>query len=285
MDSMENNSKNYNFPYKYMIIHTILYPISYVLDILNFSIILAEKYRSFFISCYIVQGLVIIFMVKFLCLFKSKYDSTDNIRCIIIIYTFLSLISLIFVGIEYLLILKNFNLPKCKMDKKYKIPFICIGILYHAYHNLSFIYECIIILKAVKKNIDERIQNQAAENQNEKNKNETQSSEKQDKKESLVKEDTIYIIHGNFNDKLNNEFSNIQRININNINNDINSCSRSEINLNLKKINTKEFQKNKLNNEINIKIKNLPPQLSHEDNKEQKISILDLKPQLTQKNK
>lgn len=281
---MENNANNYIRPHKYILIHTILYPISYVLDILNFSIILISQYRSFFISCYIVQGLVIIFMVKMLCLFKSKYDSTDNIKCTLVIYIALSFISLIFVSIEYLLIFKNFNLPRCKMDKKYKIAFVCIGIIYHTYHNLSFIYECFIVIKAVNKNIQDRVQIQIAEIRHEidKNKNETQSSEKPKKNESFVKEDTIYIIQGKFDEKSNNEnnICNVKNININN--NDNNNSSRRDINLNCKYFKGKELQ---LNNGKVITNKNLSIQLSNRsNNNKEKLNFINLKPDITKKN-
>ena len=285
---MENNTSNYIRPHKYILIHTILYPISYVLGILNFSIILISQYRSFFISCYIIQGLVIIFMVKMICLFKSKYDSTENIRCTLIIYIALSFISLIFVSIEYLLIFKNFNLSRCKMDKKYKIAFVCIGIIYHTYHNLSFIYECFIVVKAVKKNIQDRVQIQIAEIRHEidKNKNETQSSEKPKKNESFVKEDTIYIIQGKFDEKSNNEnnICNIKNININN--NDNNNSSRRDINLNFKHLKSKELQ---LNNEKINTNKNLSIQLSNRSNRssnnKEKLNFINLKPDIAHKNK
>ena len=271
---MENRSTNFIRPLKYLLIHTILCPISYALDILNFSIILNSRYKSFFISNYIIQSFVIIFMAKMLCLFKSKYDSIDNIKSNLILYIILSFISLIFVSVEYYLIFKNFNLPRCKMEKKYKIPFICISILYHIYHNLSFIYEFFIVEKAIKKIIEQRVQNQMEEMRNEidKNKNETQSSDKPKKIESFVKEDTIYIIQGKLDEKSNNE-KNICKIN----NNENINSSKRDFNLNLKNLKNKEqLEAGKI-----IINKNFPIQLSNRLNNNNE-NISNVKPKILQ---
>ena len=270
---MDNNKKNFNYPFKYILIHAILSPISYALDILTFTIILCLKFRSFFISCYIVQVLVIIFMIKLLCLFKTKFDSTDNIKCNIILYFILSFISLVFVAIEYILIFKNLNLQK-NMDKKSKFSFIIISIIYHIYHNFNFIYECYIIIKAVKKSIDERIEGQMAERRDgkEKNRNETQSSEKPKKVESFIKEDTIYIIHGKINENSIHSDNKDNVCDIKNIKNNKNkNNSNSERQLNKEDIKELNNNNNNSNKENTI--------ISNEDcfNKKTKIKISNLK--------
>lgn len=237
---MDNNKKHFNYPFRYFLIHIILTPISYTFGILNFTIILCLKYRSFFISSFIIQVLVIIFMIKLLCLFKTKFDSTDNIKCTLIIYSFLSFIALIMVSIEYTLIFQNINLPKSQMDKKYKISFICISILYHIYHNLNFIYEFYIVIREIKKYLDDRVDAQISERRNaqNKNKNETQSSEKPKKNESFIKEDTIYIIHGKIND------NSIQSDNIKE-----NACNIKNNNNSERKLNQEDNKEVKNNNE------------------------------------
>ena len=188
----------------------------------NFCIILSSNYKRFFISYFIIEGLVIIFIVKLLLTLKSKNEPYESIRCSIIIYFFFSFLSIILVGIQYGLILINFNFPKSKMDKKYKIPFICLGILYHIYNNLIFIYENYII-KQRRTNIKD------------KNLNDTKSSDKIKKVESFVKEDTIYIIRGNFKE---NSINGDDKKNIYVTQN--NNSLRSEINLK----NENEEQKN-----------------------------------------
>lgn len=268
---MENNKKNFNHPFRVVLIHSILYPITYALDILNYTILLNLKYKSFFISCYVVQGLVIIFMIKMLSLFKSKYDSTYNIKCTLIMYSFLSIISLIFVIIEYILIFKNLDTSSSKMDKKYKLPFIIMSILYHSYHNLIFIYESYIIIKAIKKHIEERINGQISDRRNiqERNKNETRSSDKPKKVESFIKQDTIFIIQGKFHDN-NSNFND-------NISNMSNICSIKKIdnssqNLKLKNenINQENYQDINNNNQ-------------EEDNKKNKNNLNGLTPKIYDK--
>jgi hypothetical protein len=202
----------------------------------NFCIILSSNYKRFFISYFVIEGLVIIFIVKLLLTLKSKNEPYESIRCSIIIYFFFSFLSIILVGIQYGLILINFNFPKSKMDKKYKIPFICLGILYHIYNNLIFIYENYIIIKAYKKHLEDRFNlEQRRTNINDKNLNDTKSSDKIKKVESFVKEDTIYIIRGNFKE---NSINGDDKKNIYVTQN--NNSLRSEINLK----NENEEQKN-----------------------------------------
>ena len=200
---MENIKNDFTFPFKFILIHIILYPLSYVFDIVNFCIILSFIYNKFFISYFIIETLVLIFMAKLLLALKSKNEPYESIRCSIIIYFFFSVLSLIFILIEYSLILKNFNLSNSKMNKKHKITFIIIGILYHIYNNLIFLYENYIIVKVYKKNLEERINlEQRRTNNKEKTLNDTKYSDKVKRVESFVKEDTIYIIQGKFNENL-----------------------------------------------------------------------------------
>lgn len=244
--------KNLSYSFKFILIHLILYPLNYAIDIANFIFLLSLKIKSFFISCYIVQGLVLIFMVKMLGLFKSSYDSTENIKCSLIIYTCLSAISLIFSVVEYFLILKNISLPNSKLDIKYKYSIIGIGIFYHIYNNLIFIYECYIVNKGVKQNIEDRVQLQITERHTDvdNNKNETQSSEKPSKNESFVKEDTVYIIEGKFNDNSKESYDkNIEYINKIKLDKDnINTSERNIDNYIININNNKKDQKENINN-------------------------------------
>ena len=104
--------------------------------------------------------------------------------------------------------------------------------------------------------------------------------------ESFVKEDTIYIIQGKFDEKSNNEnnICNIKNININN--NDNNNSSRRDINLNFKHLKSKELQ---LNNEKINTNKNLSIQLSNRSNRsnnnKEKLNFINLKRGIAQKNK
>ena len=213
---MENFSKNLNFPFKFIRIHCFLYFISYGIALVNYFIIIPLKYKSFFISYFTIISLELIFLIKLVCLFKSSYDSTDSIKCILIIYNIMSFISAIFVVVEYILIFKNIKDPNCKLQMKYKIPILCISLLYYLYNNLIFIFEIYIVLKAIKQCIIDRIQSQSNERSNANNeRNATQSSEKTRKCESFIKEDTIYIIQDNINCKSPKK-DNISTINNNN---------------------------------------------------------------------
>lgn len=248
--------KNLSYSFKFILVHVILYPLNYAIDIINFIFLLSLQIKSFFISCYIVQGLVLIFMVKMLGLFKSSYDATENIKCSLIIYTCLSVISLIFSAVEYFLILKNISLPKSQLDIKYKYTIISIGIFYHIYNNLIFIYECYIVTKGVKQNIEDRIQLQITERHSDvaNNKNETQSSEKPKKIESFVKEDTVYIIEGKFNDNSKDSYDkNIAHINKIKLDNDnIDTSGRNLDNTIININNNKKDQKERTKNENTI---------------------------------
>ena len=237
---MENFSKNMNFPFKFILIHLFLYFISYGIALINYFIIIPLKYKTFFISFFTIITLELIFMIKLVCLFKSSYDSTDSINCILIIYTLMSFISVIFVSIEYVLIFQNIKDPNCKLAMKYKIPIICISLLYYAYNNIIFIYECYIVLKGLKQCIIDRIRSQSNGRNNANDERvATQSSEKTKKNESFIKEDTVYIIRGNLNNK-SPCINDIDSININN-----NICdSKDKINENIDK-NKKNKNENK----------------------------------------
>jgi len=219
---MENFNKNFDFPFKFVLVHSFLYFISYGIALVNYYIIVPLKYKTFFISYFTIISLELIFLAKLLCLFKSTYDSTDSIKCILLIYSIMSIASLIFVSIEYVLIFKNIKDPNCKLEIKYKIPVLCISLLYYIYNNLAFIYESYIVLKGLKQCIIDRLQTQSNERCGNEG-NVTQSSEKAKKIESFVKEDTIYIIQGNLNSKS----PNIDNIDIDNIINN-NICDSKE---------------------------------------------------------
>ena len=246
---MENNKIDFSYPFKFILIHIILYPLSYAFDLVNFCILLSSKYKRFFISYYIIEGLAIIFIAKLLLTLKSKTEPYEAIRCSLIIYFFFSCLSLILVGIQYILILTNMNLPNSKMNKKYKIPFICLGILYHIYNNFIFIYEHYIIIKAYKKSLEDRINlEQRRTNIKEKSLNDTKSSDKVKKVESFVKEDTIYIIQGKFKE---NSLNNDNKNNIYTIQN--NNSLRTE--RNLKSENKENKEKNGLELAYKEKVK------------------------------
>ena len=252
---MENERKNLHYPFIFIRIHSFIYLISYAIGITNFYVILSSEYKSFFISSFIILGLVFIFMVKLVCLFKSSYDSNDSIKCSLIIYTIMSIISLIFIVVEYYLIFKNINDPKCLLEKPYKIVYLCISLLYHVYNNLIFIYECYIVIKAVDKNISERIQSQNLQQGNNNINNEkleTQSSEKAKKDISFVKEDTIVIVKGKFKDEQENQNENM--VNIKNVSNIKNSS------------NTSRIFKDENNDEIEFKINNIENEKNMENN-------------------
>ena len=208
---MESNKNYFDFPLKIIIIHLILYPLSFVFDIIHFSMVLSSQYKSFFISFYIIQGFLILFMCKITGSLKSRYDSKNNLNCNLITYGSLSFVTLIFVAVQYVLIIKKFNDPKSKMGKKLKIAFIVISLTYHLYNNLIFIYELIIIKIANDKDLQsiqvEVHQPQTRNNNNndydkKESQNETRSSDKQKNNDSFIKEDTIYIIKadGKFNE-------------------------------------------------------------------------------------
>ena len=269
---MDNYKKNLHYPFIFFLVHSILYLISYAIGITNFYIILSSQYKSFFISSYIILGLSLIFMIKLIFLFKSSIDSIDNIKCSLIIYVIMSIISLVFIVVEYFLIFKNINDSKCILEKKYKIAYICISLFYHAYNNLIFIYECYIVIKAVHQNISERIQLQILEQRNNNNnndynndKNKTQSSEKSKKDESFIKEETIVIVQGNFKEEIENNNENIVKIKKNsNLQNSSNTSRilKNENNDEDNKIYSIKKEKNMNNNrDINSKrlIINKPP--------------------------
>lgn len=214
---MENYKKNINFSIIFIRIHFILYLISYGIDIVNYQIILSSKYKSFFISLYIIIALLLILMLRMIYLLKSPSDLTDSIKSSLIVYIIMSVICLIFVIVEYMLIFQNFNDQNCKLQKKYKILFLIISLLYHVYNNLIFVFECYIITLALNNKILDRIQSQNSEERNENNdinsNNGTQSSETAKKSEPYIKEDTIYIIYGKTKeDFLNNIHNNIYNI-------------------------------------------------------------------------
>lgn len=276
---MENFNKNFNFPFKFILVHSFLYFISYGIALVNYYIIVPFKYKTFFISYFTIISLELIFLSKLLCLFKSSYDSTDNIKCILLIYSIMSIISLIFVSIEYVLIFKNIKEPNCQLEMKYKIPVLCISLLYYMYNNLIFIYEGYIVLKGLKQCIIDRLETQS----NERGGNEgnvTQSSEKAKKIESFVKEDTVYIIHGNLNCKS----PNIDNIDIDNISNNINCDSKDKLSRNFTAAQGKIKNKNKSNikedKESNTNSKEKKDNINYkeEETKSNKIIVSKVKP-------
>jgi len=272
---MENFSKNLSFPFKFILIHLFLYFVSYGIALVNYFIIVPLKYKTFFISYFTIISLELIFMIKLVCLFKASYDSTDNIKCILIIYTIMSFISAIFVSVEYVLIFKNIKDPTCKLEMRYKIPIICISLLYYAYNNLIFIFECYIVLKGLKQCIMDRIQSQSNGRNNVNNERvATQSSEKTKKYESFVKEDTIYIIHGN----LNNKSSSINNVEVININNNI--CdSKDKINEN----NDKNKKNKNGNKEFNTCSKGKEDKKDYQDEETKSNEVIITKTKLAQK--
>ena len=188
---MEHKKNYFEFPLKIIIIHLILYPLSFFFDIMHFSMVLSSQYKSFFISFYIIQFLLILFMCKIIGSLKSRYDSKNNLNCNLITYGSLSFLTLIFVAVQYALIFKKFNNPKSKMGKKLKIAFIVISLAYHLYNNLIFIYELIIIKIASDKDLQsmqievhqpQTRNNNSNNNDKKESQNETRYSDKQKKK-------------------------------------------------------------------------------------------------------
>ena len=145
---MEATGNNFAIPLKMIIIHAVLYPLSFVFDSIHFSILLSSGYKSFFVSCYIIESLLFIFLLKMIGFLRSSFESKDSIMCNLLAYASLSVITLVFVIGEYALIFKNFNIPTRYMKEKYKILFVITSILYHIYNNLIFICELIFILKS-----------------------------------------------------------------------------------------------------------------------------------------
>jgi len=273
---MENFNKNFNFPFKFILVHSLLYFISYGIALVNYYIIVPLKYKTFFISYFTIISLELIFLAKLLCLFKSTYDSTDNIKCTLLIYSIMSIASLIFVSVEYVLIFKNIKEPNCKLEMKYKIPVLCISLLYYMYNNLIFIYESYIVLQGLKQCIIDRLQSQSNERGNEGNV--TQSSEKAKKIESFVKEDTVYIIHGNLNCKS----PNIDNIDIDNISNNINCDSKDKLSRKFSdgqgKIKNKRNKKEDKESNTNSKGKKDNINYKEEEIKSNKIIVSKVKP-------
>ena len=118
------------------------------------------------------------------------------------------------------------------MEKPNKIILIVIGIIYHLYNNSIFIYESIIIQIAIKKHLESQRNEQTQQarnvniNINQENHDETRSSyNKHIKVDSFVKEDTVYIIKGNFKE---NSISCDKKDNTDEIKNYINNCNSTE---------------------------------------------------------
>ena len=223
--------KNYfAFTLKFFTIHASLYPFTYIFDIMNFTILLSKQFKSFFITLFILEGLVIIFLLKLMGIIRSGYK--EMIKCNLTVYCFLSFITLIFVIIEYFYLFKFFNKLKCSMEKPNKIILIAIGIIYHLYNNSIFIYESIIIQIAIKKHLESQRNEQTQQarnvniNINQENHDETRSSYNKHKKvDSFVKEDTVYIIKGNFKE---NSITYDKKDNTDEIKNYINNYGNTE---------------------------------------------------------
>lgn len=163
------------------------------------------------------------------------------------------------------------------MEKPNKIILIVIGIIYHLYNNSIFIYESIIIKIAIKKHLESQRNEQTQQAQNvninininQENHDETRSSYNKHKKvDSFVKEDTVYIIKGNFKE---NSITYDKKDNTDEIKNNINNYSNSERHLkseiletNIKnnnkdiylEVRVKKDNNNEENNEIENKEKN-----------------------------
>ena len=258
---MEATGNNFEIPLKMIIVHAILYPLSFVFDSIHFSILLKSQYKSFFISCYIIESLLFIFLLKMIGFLRSSFESKDSIMCNLLAYASLSVISLVFVIGEYVLIFKNFNIPTCHMEEKYKILFVITSLLYHIYNNLIFIFELIFILKSNdKKSEPQQIQQPRNIIIKRENTNKTSSSEKPEKEDSFVKEDTIFIIQGQVKDgdiSSDNQDKNIYEMR-NSFNN--NSCANRNIKNEL-------FEKKKNNTQaINLEIEEKKEKLKIENN-------------------
>ena len=258
---MEATGNNFAIPLKMIIIHAILYPLSFVFDSIHFSILLKSQYKSFFISCYIIESLLFIFLLKMIGFLRSSFESKDSIMCNLLAYASLSVITLVFVIGEYALIFKNFNIPTCDMEEKYKILFVITSLLYHIYNNLIFICELIFILKSNdKKSEPQQIQQPRNIIIKRENTNKTSSSEKPEKEDSFVKEDTIFIIQGQVKDgdiSSDNQDKNIYEMR-NSFNN--NSCANRNIKNEL-------FEKKKNNTQaINLEIEEKKEKLKIENN-------------------
>ena len=118
------------------------------------------------------------------------------------------------------------------MEKPNKIILIAIGIIYHLYNNSIFIYESIIIQMAIKKHLESQRNEQTQQarnvniNKNQENHDETRSSYNKHKKvDSFVKEDTVYIIKGNFKE---NSITYDKKDNTDEIKNYINNYGNTE---------------------------------------------------------
>lgn len=80
-----------------IIIHAILYPLSFVLDAIHFSILLISQYKSFFVSCYIIESLLFVFLLKMIGFLRTNFESKDSIKYNLLAYAVLSVITLVFV--------------------------------------------------------------------------------------------------------------------------------------------------------------------------------------------
>ena len=224
---MEINKKDFKFLLNIVIIHTILYPLSFAFDMIHFYILLTSQNKFFFISCYIIQILLFIFLIKIMQLIKSRDELKGNINCNLLVYALMSFITLSFIIGEYSIIFKNFNNPKCKIGKTFKIFLVILSLLFHIYNNLSFIYE----LKLIKKIIDKISESQQSLPSHPSHPirdtfNETRSSEKSKKNVSFKKEDTVYIIRGQFKE---NSITVDNVENIYEVKSNINSCTNRNL--------------------------------------------------------
>ena len=213
---MEIFKKNLAFSNKLLKAHFFLLSISYGFCALIYTYLFTCKKKYFFAVFLTIQTLLLIFILQMHCLMKSSFFSAiEQIKCSLNIYAFISIIFFILVIIQYYLIFCSF-----KYTNIYKISLLCISMAYYISDVFIFIYEYYMIFNQIRKIISERIRMQTTQRRNiKKNINkETEPSEKSKSKknERFEKEDTFYIIYGNFNDNNNNSLS--KKINNNNTN-------------------------------------------------------------------
>ena len=89
---MEAKGNNFAIPLKMIIIHAILYPHSFVFDAIHFFILLTPQYKSFFTSCYIIESLLFVFLLKMIGFLRTSFESKDNIMRNLLAYVVLSVI-------------------------------------------------------------------------------------------------------------------------------------------------------------------------------------------------
>ena len=280
---MDILNKNLLVPYKIVKIHFFLHLISFIFCSLNYIYLLEYKQKYFFVTFVTFQSLLLIFILQILCVLKTSYFNTiDQLKCILNLYLFISLIFLSLIIIQYALVFQAF-IP----NNKYKIILLCFSLIYYLFDGFIFIFEYSFIYKQIKISIEERVLMQMNQNgtENKNIKNETRTSEKTNKNDTFVKESTVYIIcennnnvNNNNNKYLNNENNIFTEINNNNslFNNEDNiirikrNSKRDSINNKFKTVNnpkrnikseesnsSKSFEQININLPINKKTKDI----------------------------